>query len=251
MSLISTDLILATFVVFCRVGACLMIMPGFSSSRIPMQVRLFVVIGLSLAMSPMLMPSVMPALAGTGLAGLVGLIVTESLIGAQFGIVGRLFFLALQTIGQAIAMFMGFGMMAGVAIDEPDPVPALTSFMMLTATALLFITDQHWEIIRGLAGTYVLLPPLGGFDAQFSLIRIADTLSEAFVLALQIASPFLVFSFILNFAMGVMNKMIPQVPVYFVSLPFLIAGGLMIFYFLSDEIFVLFNQRFGAWLAGG
>ncbi len=251
MSLFSTDLILSTFVVFCRVGACLMIMPGFSSARIPMQVRLFAVIGLSLALSPMLMPSVMPAVAGTGVAGLIGLIVTESLIGAQFGLVGRLFFLALQFSGQAVAMFMGFGMMAGVAIDEPDPVPALTSFMTLSATALLFITDQHWEIIRGLTGTYALLPPLDGFDAQFSLIRITDTLSEAFVLALQIASPFLVFSFILNFAMGVMNKMIPQVPVYFVSLPFLIAGGLVIFYFLSDEIFILFNQRFGAWLMGG
>ena len=34
--------VLALFAAFCRVGGCFMLMPGFSSARIPMQIRLFV-----------------------------------------------------------------------------------------------------------------------------------------------------------------------------------------------------------------
>ena len=37
--------VLAAFLIFCRIGACLMLMPGFSSARVPLQVRLFVAVG--------------------------------------------------------------------------------------------------------------------------------------------------------------------------------------------------------------
>ena len=36
--------IIAAFLAFCRIGACFLVMPGLSSARVPMQVRLFVAI---------------------------------------------------------------------------------------------------------------------------------------------------------------------------------------------------------------
>ena len=38
------------FLAFCRIGGCLMLMPGFSSARIPMRVRLFVAMAASAAL---------------------------------------------------------------------------------------------------------------------------------------------------------------------------------------------------------
>jgi flagellar biosynthesis protein FliR len=248
---IGPDSILTAFVIFCRIGGCLMIMPGFSSARIPMQVRLFVVLGVTLALSPLVAPIVTPGVTGAGLGQIVFLIVTESLIGAQLGLIGRIFFLALQTLAHAMAMFMGFGMMAGVPLDEAEPIPAMASLVTMTATALIFITNQHWEILRGLAGSYSLIPPITGLSAQFALIRLVDKLGEAFVLALQISAPFMMFALVVNFAMGVMNKLVQQIPVYFISLPFVIAGGLLMFYFLSAEMLMLFNMRFSSFLQDG
>ena len=46
-----TDSVLATFIVFCRIGACLMLVPGFSSVNIPAQIRLFVAIVSTLSVS--------------------------------------------------------------------------------------------------------------------------------------------------------------------------------------------------------
>ena len=248
---IGPDAILTAFIIFCRIGACLMIMPGFSSSRIPVQARLFVVFGVTLALSPLVAPAVTPQVAGAGLSQIVFLLVTEVVIGAQLGLVGRIFFLALQTLMHATAMYMGFGMMAGIPMDESEPIPAMSTLIMMTATALIFITDQHWEILRGLAGSYAVIPPVTGLSAQLSLIRIADKLGEAFVLALQIAAPFMIFALVINFAMGIMNKLVQQIPVYFISIPFVLAGGLMMFYFLSGEMLALFNTRFSLFLRNG
>ena len=42
--------ILVPLIIFCRVGACFMVLPGFSSDRIPVQLRLFVAIAIALAL---------------------------------------------------------------------------------------------------------------------------------------------------------------------------------------------------------
>ena len=44
-----TEVVFATFLVFCRVGGCLMIMPGFSSQRVQPQIRLLIAIAITLA----------------------------------------------------------------------------------------------------------------------------------------------------------------------------------------------------------
>ena len=45
---------LLVFLLFCRIGGCLMLMPGFSSARVPPQVRLFIALAVTLALAPML-----------------------------------------------------------------------------------------------------------------------------------------------------------------------------------------------------
>ena len=45
------------------------------------------------------------------------------------------------------------------------------------------------------------------------------------MLALRIASPFIIYSVIVNLAIGLTNKLTPTIPVYFISLPFVLFGG--------------------------
>ena len=48
------DSVLVTFIVFCRIGACLMLVPGYSSVNVPAQVRLFVALVTTFALTPIL-----------------------------------------------------------------------------------------------------------------------------------------------------------------------------------------------------
>ena len=54
-----------------------------------------------------------------------------------------------------------------------------------------------------------------------------------------------------NFAVGIANKLVPQISVYFVSLPLILAGGLFILYFHIDELLRLFTAEFGRWSTTG
>jgi flagellar biosynthetic protein FliR len=249
LTAIGPDVVLATFLLFCRIGACLMVMPGFSSPRIPTRVRLFVAIALTLALAPLLVGKVQVALEGDSPAVVLGLIGSETLVGAIIGLMARMFFLALQFAGASIAMLIGLANTPDTMIDEAEPVTGLTSLITLTAVVLLFVMDLHWEIVRALVESYTALPVAEPLPDRFGLIKIVDALADSFVLALRISAPFIVYSLTVNLMFGILNKLTPQIPIYFISLPFVLAGGGIILYFTSTEFLQIFITEFSAWLA--
>jgi flagellar biosynthetic protein FliR len=76
-----------------------------------------------------------------------------------------------------------------------------------------------------------------------------DTLSGSFLIVLQITGPFILFALLFNLALGLINKLVPQIPVYFVSSPFVAAGGLVLLQFLIKPTLALFVAAFAGWLA--
>jgi len=243
-----SDIILATFLVFCRIGTCLMLVPGFGSSSVPAQVRLFLAAAVSLSLAPLVLSVLVAKVHGATLAVLASLIASEVMVGGLVGLMGRVFFLALQTLATASAMAIGLGSMPGTQIDEAGPLPALAPLVVTTATALFFMTDQHWEVLQGLAASYRVWDPSQGIDAQIALTQLADRLSEAFVLALRISGPFMIYGVVVNFAVGLANKLVPSIPIYFISVPFVLFGGLLLLYVTISEYLLQFMHGLAAWL---
>jgi flagellar biosynthetic protein FliR len=48
---------LAAFLVFCRVGACFMVLPGMSSARVSPQIRILVALAVSVAVAAFVAPT--------------------------------------------------------------------------------------------------------------------------------------------------------------------------------------------------
>ena len=219
---ITSETVLIVFLLFCRIGGCLMLMPGFSSTRVPMQVRLFVAVAVTLALTPLLLPTVNAAVPRPTPPVVLGLIFSETFIGALIGSIGRLFFMALQFMATAAAQFAGFSPLPGIPVEDAEPVPALATFFTLTATVLLFATEQHWEVLRALLASYTVLPLNEPIATELGLARLSDAFSSTFVLALQVSSPFIVYALVINLMVGIANKLVPQIPVYFIAMPLLV-----------------------------
>ncbi len=228
-----------------------MIVPGFSSYRIPVQVRLFIALSVSLALSPVLLEPVRAGIASQAPAQMLVSIGSELLTGLLIGLLGRVYFLALQTLLGAVAMALGLGGMPGTPIDESEPLPPISSFIMMVATAVLFLSDLHWEIFRGLIASYSRLPMGELLVTRISLTQLVDQIGIAFVLALRISSPFILYSVVVNLAVGLTNKLTPQIPVYFLATPFVMLGGLLIMYFAASDYVLLFMEAFSTWLRDG
>ena len=65
------------------------------------------------------------------------------------------------------------------------------------------------------------------------LFRSAVTVaSSAFVTAIQISAPFLVFGLVFNLGLGILSRLMPQLQVFFLAMPAMILLGTIIFIFV-------------------
>jgi len=243
------DSVLVTFIVFCRIGACLMLVPGYSSVNVPAQVRLFIALVTTFALAPILIGVLRPLTDNAAPLTLALLICSELLIGSVIGLGGRVFFLALQTMATMIANAIGLSSIPGTPMADTDPAPAVVPLIMVSVTTLFFMTDQHWQVLRGLMNSYDVWQPGSRIGASMALDQLVARLSQAFVLTLRITSPFIVYSVIVNLAVGLLNKLTPAVPVFFISVPFVLFGGFLLLYLTSDELLTQFMLGVSSWLA--
>jgi flagellar biosynthesis protein FliR len=82
---------IGAFVLFCRIGACLMLSPGFSNAQIPAQVRLFVALAVTLTLTPLLLDRVPNGAFGDDPIFTLKVIAVESLVGGMIGFLARIF----------------------------------------------------------------------------------------------------------------------------------------------------------------
>jgi flagellar biosynthetic protein FliR len=239
------SIVLAAFIAFCRIGGCFMVMPGFSSARVPMQVRLFIAIAATGALLIHLWDQIVPFVDRRPEI-LLPTILSEMLIGVLIGLLARIYVLALGFIGAGMAMLMGFGGMAGAAITENEPEAALTALISFSALLLLFVFDFHHDIVKALVASYQVAPLNVFFNARAALVDVTDTLAESFLIMLRLGSPFIAYAILVNLTIGFVNKLTPQIPIYFISLPFVITGGLILLYWAVGTFLSLFADGFFA-----
>ncbi|MBU1211193.1 MAG: flagellar type III secretion system protein FliR [Alphaproteobacteria bacterium] len=243
--------VIPTFLLFCRIGGCLLLVPGLASAQVPMQVRLFIALAVALTLAPLILDASERSLGEAAGGRLIQFIISETLIGVLLGLSVRVFLSALQFMTTAIGMYIGLGTLPGIPVDLDEPLASLSMFITSVATILFFLLDLHLEVVRGLVLSYEYLPFGVGIDAREALEKIASALSRSFLLVLQIGGPFLAYGLIVNLLFGLVNKMVPQIPAYFVSIPFLIAGGLFLLYFLLGEMMAVYFAAFRSFIIEG
>jgi flagellar biosynthetic protein FliR len=179
------------------------------------------------------------------------LIVMEGLTGAMIGGLGRAFFSALESLATVSGHLLGFAAPFGVELDAGQATSPISTMVMFAATAVLFAGDFHWEIIRGLVASYDAIPIRVDFDAAYTVRHLGAVLGQSFLVAVRVASPFFLYSVIANFALSLINRVTPQIQVFFVGPPFIVGGGLMLLYFVVKGEIGQFMDAFGGWLNWG
>lgn len=240
--------LVAGFIIFCRIGTCLSFAPGFSSARLLMRARLLIAIGLTIALGPTIAGEIKPDVIAPGAMALVTLIVRECAIGATIGVAARLVFICLEMMFTAASMAIGASSSFAPRVDDAETLPEFASIVVFATTTMMFVTDLHWEIVRALFDSYAAMPVGTHVAPQFAIATIGDTLSSGLSATFRLAAPFLVFGLVSNFAFALINKITPQVALYFVSTPFVLIGGLALLHLLWADIAAGFLTFFKAWL---
>ena len=228
------------FLVFVRTAACVMILPGFSMSQIPMRVRLYAAVALSMSVY-LLMPKTGYIPPSPGPSDILVLLFHEMVIGFALALPLRFLFSALTFLGEIVVQYIGLNPIPGTPIGEDQAVTTLSSLFSITAVVLMFSTGLLEGFILAIAQSYEVFPQGLFISAAEFLPHLAGRLDEFFNIVLRLGSPIIIYAIVLNMLAGLVNKLTPQIPIYFVSTPFLICGGLVFLVWIADDMSRLFN----------
>lgn len=239
----------STALVFARVGAMLMLLPGFGEPAVPARIRLGFALVLAIAMAPALAASVPPA--ATTAWGMALQVASETLIGVMLGGAARMLISATATAGQIVGLEIGIAFAQTADPTQTQSGQLLAVFLAIMGVALIFATGLHHMFLQGVAGSYEVIalgvtPPVGD-AAELAL----EATSTAFRVGFQIAMPVLAAGLIFRVGLGVLSRLIPQIQVFFVALPLQIMGGLVVFALgLSTGMLIWLDslERYATWL---
>jgi flagellar biosynthetic protein FliR len=226
--------------VFVRISAAMMLLPGFGEPSVPVRMRILAGIALAATVAPAIdgMPLATPTAGGVGYA-----VVAEAVVGALLGALCRTLVSSVLTAGQIISQSVGVTNIftAGISMDQS---PTIGAALYAGVIAIMFASGGHHSILRGLIDSYQLLPP-GQFPNPAASARVMVSAgTRALRLAGQISLPFLVLALLFNASLAAANRALPAIPVFMVANPLLVALGL---YLLAATIPGILDPSLAEW----
>jgi flagellar biosynthetic protein FliR len=240
----AADEVWAAALIFARLGAVLLLLPGIGESYVPPRIRLSLALVMTLALWPVL-TAYLPPLPDS-LGATVGWIIREVLVGLAIGAVLRAFMTALATAGEVVSLQTTLSFAQTANPLQAQPGSTIAAFLTVMGVTLIFATDTHHLFIAGLVGSYRLIAPVQPLIATDFTTLAVRTLGESFLLGVQLAGPILVFSLILNLGSGLIGRIMPQFQVFFATAPLSILGGLAIFALSLGTLGTVFVDRYRA-----
>ena len=230
------------FLVFVRLGAALMLLPGIGERFIPVRIRLAVAIVLTLAIGPVVVDT-LPPLPPQFLEMFL-LLLSEMVIGVLIGGMARMAMAGLHVAGTLIAFQTSLGFALFLDPTQGTQGALVATFLNILGLVLIFATDLHLLMIQGLADSYILFVP-GALPQATELAQLATQfVSGAFRIGVQIAAPFIVYGLVFYISLGILARLMPQFQVFFIALPLQILVGLTILALVLPAAMMWFLNHF-------
>lgn len=233
--------VFALALIFARIGAMLMVLPVFGEMYVNTRIRLVLALFLTVLIAPR--AGALPALPDQMMM-LLPLIGGEVVLGLAIGGIARMVMTALHVAGSIIAVESGLAVAQNVDPTQGTQSVIPANFVIMTGTTVIVMADLHHLLIAAIARSYTLfpvtaLPPVGDL-ARLATGVVADT----FTIGLQMSAPFLAFGIVFNVLLGLMNRLMPVMQVFFIAMPLQVPLAFLLFAATIGLALSLFADRF-------
>ncbi len=212
--------------VLCRVGAAIVLLPGLAEEGMPVRLR----VGLALALSFLLVPTVVPLLPkppGT-IPGLLAMVCGELFAGGFLGWLARLIALALPAAGQVISLSTGFSSVLQPDANFGAQTAGIGRLFGVAAPVIILASGAYMMPLSALAGSYTAWPAGSPLPSGDVIDTVVSAVAAHFALALRLASPFMIMGLVWQMGLGLMSRLVPQLQIYFAALPGQVLGGVLL-----------------------
>ncbi len=224
---------------FCRLGAATMLLPGLGEQEIPANIRLCLGLVLTMLLLPLIAP-LLPAQPEAPL-DLLRLMLVEIATGLWLGTLARLLVVALAQAGQVIGNMIGLTtpLQGDMALGAQGT--ALGRFLGFAATVLILSTGIYALPLAALLHSYAVLPAGAPFPGDIAADTVAAMVGQSFSLALRLSAPFILAGLLFNLGMGLIARVAPQIQIFVVAAPAQILAGLALLAVLLPAILALWQ----------
>lgn len=202
------DALFGLFMVFIRCSAAFMSSPLFGAQGTPVTIRVFTSLAVSFAISMVVKSHLghAPQHLGTFLI----VIGNEVASGLLIGMLMQLVVQAAMVAGSFIDMQIGLGMSQTMNPLLGIPVSVIGQFKMMLGTMIFLAVNGHHFIIQSVVHSYDVAPTLTASDLGLLRNGIMPLITQFMLISIQIAAPVLAVSIIVDAALGLMSKALPQ-----------------------------------------
>ncbi|MCR6096057.1 flagellar type III secretion system protein FliR [Salipaludibacillus agaradhaerens] len=170
------------------------------------------------------------------------LIIKEALVGLTVGLIAMILLYAIQVAGGLIDLKLGFMIANVIDPQTGTQSPLIGSYLYTFSLLFLLATNAHHLLIDGAFYSYQYIPidqlflPLGD---EAVLDHVVTTFSTMFLIAFQMSMPIVGSIFLVDVALGMVARAVPQVNVFVVGLPLKIFLGLVMMILTMAPFFLL------------
>lgn len=222
--------------VFCRIAACIAVMPALGERGVPPRVRLCVAAAFALVVWPVAQFGI----EGGDIVTLTGYLVCEIIVGLILGVFLRCIAAALEVAGHIIANTTSLAQAMGNA--APDASPAIAHLIYFSGLCLALLLGLHTKLVVYFVVSYEWIP----FATTFSVDTYANQFLHAFVTMFEagfaVAVPFLILSVAYNAGLGFVNRAMPQMMVAMVGAPAIAFGSIAFLGVLLPTILLRWHE---------
>ncbi|WP_029190956.1 flagellar biosynthetic protein FliR [Ornithinibacillus scapharcae] len=149
------------------------------------------------------------------------LIFKEALVGILVGLIGYIIISAVQVAGGFIDFQMGFAIANVMDPQTGAQSPITGQYFYIIALLFLLSVDGHHLLIDGIVNSYTFIPidtfiPFHDGNIAEFVIRAFNSM---FLIAFQISIPIVGCLFLVDVALGIVSRTVPQLNVFVVGLP--------------------------------
>ncbi|HIE59206.1 MAG TPA: flagellar biosynthetic protein FliR [Persephonella sp.] len=211
--------------VLTRLVAFFSAFPVINSNFVPLNVRLMLVIAMSFFIMKFANIELIEV-KDFSVSWMFLLVIKELLIGFFLGVLTHIIIGIFSYASEVISYFMGLTL-ANLFDPTFGQISVIDRFFILLFYLMFFLSGVYIVFFAGLVKSFEIIPL---FELKISDNAVLYVLEKAlflFVLALKMAFPFLLVLLMLNVALALINRLIPQVNVFIVGLPMQIFIGLL------------------------
>ncbi len=242
--ILSPEGILVFWLMVARIGGLIFSAPLLGSPVIPRQVKVALALTLSFLMLPEVV-SLSRISCDSHPINYTLFLLAETGLGLIMGYTIKLIFVGVELSGQIIGIQMGLGMAEFFDPQSGAEMSIISRFNSIMAMLIFISINGHLFLFKSLMESFVSIPP-GSFIFSSTLIQMfAKTMGSIFVISLKAGIPVILTLLLVQIVMGVINRVIPQINIFMISIPLKILIGLFVLGFSMPHFLYFLEDEFG------